>query len=343
VQWDKGQQLIVERNDAYYGPKPAFQKLTLLFLDEDGSLAAIQSGLADIAMTTPNLVRDIEGYSILRCQSVDNRGVSFPSTRAGTFNSEGLPVGNNVTSDIAIRKAIIYGIKRDQIVRDAINGYGTPAYSVCDFLPWWNTQTKITDGDVEGQKAALERAGWTDTNGDGIREKNGVRAAFELIYPAGDSVRQAIAYAFVQQVRPLGIEVTLQGGSWDDIGQKMYATPVVFGWGSHSPMEIYFLYSSKMATSGYDNITNTSNKAVDAYMEAALTALTTEEANENWKKAQWDGTTGFSNLGDATWCWIADIEHLYYVRADLDTGNQRIHPHGHGFPVISNIKEWKLK
>jgi peptide/nickel transport system substrate-binding protein len=108
-------------------------------------------------------------------------------------------------------------------------------------------------------------------------------------------------------------------------------------------MEMYFLYSGKMTPRNYNNITNTSNKSVDAYMEAALTSLTAEEANENWKKAQWDGKTGFSNLGDATWCWIADIEHLYYVRSDLDTGNQRIHPHGHGFPVISNIKEWKLK
>jgi peptide/nickel transport system substrate-binding protein len=343
VQWDKGQQLIVERNENYYSQKPAFKKLTLLFLDEDGSLAAVQSGLADIAMTTPSLIRDIDGYSILRCQSVDNRGINFPSTKAGTFNVDGLPVGNDVTSDIAIRKAIIWGINREKIVKDALNGYGTPAYSVCDFLPWWNPANKITDGDVVGQKAALEKAGWTDKNNDGVREKNGTRAAFELFYPASDSVRQAIAYAFAQQVRELGIEVTLHGGSWDDIYKVRYETPVVFGWGSHSPMEVYLLYSTKVATAGYNNITNSSNKTVDAYLEAALAALSTEEANENWKKAQWDGTTGFSNLGDARWCWITDIEHLYYVRADLDTGNQRIHPHGHGFPVISNIKEWKLK
>ncbi|WP_010254481.1 ABC transporter substrate-binding protein [Treponema primitia] len=342
VQWDKGQQLIAERNEEYYGTKPAFERLTLLFLDTDGAFAAVQSGAVDIAMTVPMLVRDIPGYSLLRAQSVDNRGVSFPSTKPGTFSADKFPVGNAVTSDIVIRKALIYGIDRTAIVRDALNGYGSIAYSVCDGLPWSNPDTKIIDSDLAGQKAALDAAGWRIA-GDGIRVKDGLRASFSLIYPAGDSVRQAVAMAFAQQARGLGIEVLPQGGSWDDIGQKMYSTPVVFGWGSHSPLETYNLYYGKHATTGYNNVTNILNPTVDRYMEAALSALSTEEANSNWKKAAWDGITGYANQGDATWCWIADIEHLYYVRDGLDTGNQRIHPHGHGFPVISNIKEWKLK
>ncbi|MDR0684387.1 MAG: ABC transporter substrate-binding protein [Spirochaetaceae bacterium] len=342
VQWDKGQQLIVERNENYYGTKPVFKRLTLLFLDDEGAFAAVQSGSVDIAMTVPMLVRDIKGYSLLRARTVDNRGVSLPSTKSGTFSADNLPVGNDVTSDTAIRKALIYGIDRTAIVRDALSGYGTPAYSVCDGLPWWSPETRIADNDVAGQKAALDAAGWR-LGGDGIRAKNGLRASFTLIYPAGDSVRQSITMAFAQQARALGIEVLPKGGSWDDIGLEMYRTPVMFGWGSHSPMETYDLYYGKLATTGYNNVTNIHNPTVDRYMDAALAARDAADANINWKKAAWDGTTGYSNQGDATWCWIANIEHLYYVRDGLDVGNQRIHPHGHGFPVVSNIKEWKLK
>jgi peptide/nickel transport system substrate-binding protein len=359
VQWDKGQQLIVERNDAYYGQRPAFDRLTLLFYDTDAAFAAVQSGQVDVAMTIPSLVRDIPGYSLARCISVDNRGISLPATRAGTYSADNLPVGNDVTSDIVIRKALIYGINRDAIILDAVNGYGRRADSACDNLPWWNPRTAIVDGDVEGQKAALEAAGWIASNAAGntdgaaagniagkaagIREKNGVRASFDLIYPASDGLRQAVALSFAQQARALGIEVKPLGGSWDDIGRRMYSTPVVFGWGAHNPMEIFDLYYGKYPTTGYANVTNMVNPQVDRYMEAALGALTMEDAMANWKLAQWDGATGLSNLGDATWCWIVDIDHLYYVRDNLDIGNQRIHPHGHGFPVISNIKEWKLK
>jgi peptide/nickel transport system substrate-binding protein len=123
----------------------------------------------------------------------------------------------------------------------------------------------------------------------------------------------------------------------------MYQTPVMFGWGSHSPMETYDLYYGSLATTGYSNVTNVHNAVVDRYMDAALSATNTEDANAAWRKAAWDGATGYANQGDATWCWIVNIEHLYFVRDGLDVGNQRIHPHGHGFPIISNVKEWKLK
>ncbi|MDR0684388.1 MAG: ABC transporter substrate-binding protein [Spirochaetaceae bacterium] len=342
VQWDKGQQLIVERNENYYGDKPVFKRLTLLFLDTDAAFVAVESGSVDIAMTAPMLVRDTKGYSLLRVKSVDNRGIAFPSTKPGTYSADNLPVGNAVTSDIAIRKALVYGVDRKGIARDAISGYGAPAYTVCDGLPWWNPQTRITDNDVSGQKAALDAAGW-QAAGDGIRVKNGVRASFTLNYPAGDSLRQAIALAFTQQARLLGIEVLPKGVSWDDLGLEMYNTPAVYGFGSHSPVETYNLYHSKTATTAFNNMTNVHNPTVDRYMDAAFASLDTEEANTNWKKAAWDGTTGYSNQGDASWCWIANIEHLYYVRDGLDVGIQRIHPHGEGYPVVSNIKEWKLK
>ncbi|MCL2766438.1 MAG: ABC transporter substrate-binding protein [Peptococcaceae bacterium] len=338
VQWDKGQQLIVELNEDYYGVKPVFTKLTLLFIGEDTALAAVKAGTVDVAMTAPSFVSDVPGYSLLRCASVDNRGMSMPVTKSGTFNSEGVPVGNDVTSDITIRRAVCYGIDRQKIVNDALISYGSPAYSVCDGLPWYNLDTKIEDGKIEEQKAILEADGWIDNGG--VREKNGLRASFELYYPASDSLRQAIALAISQQAREMGIEIKTIGGSWDDLRRMMYSQCILFGWGSYNPMEIYYLFYGKEAVTGYSNPTNAVNPVVDRYIDAALNSLTEESAYENWQKAQWDGNTGLSMLGDASWCWVINVDHLYYVREGLSLGNQRIHPHGHGYPVISNISEW---
>ena len=41
------------------------------------------------------------------------------------------------------------------------------------------------------------------------------------------------------------------------------------------------------------------------------------------------------------WAWLVNIDHLYLVKDGLDIGKQRIHPHGHGWPVTNNIEEWK--
>jgi peptide/nickel transport system substrate-binding protein len=86
-----------------------------------------------------------------------------------------------------------------------------------------------------------------------------------------------------------------------------------------------------------------SNPTVDDWMNKALKATREEDALEYWKKAQWDGKTGLSAQGDAPWAWLVNIDHLYLVKDSLDIGKQRIHPHGHGWPVTDNIEEWTWK
>lgn len=66
-----------------------------------------------------------------------------------------------------------------------------------------------------------------------------------------------------------------------------------------------------------------------------------EEAIRYWKLAQWDGKKGIN--ADYPYLWIVNIDHTYFVRDGLDIGEQRIHPHGHGAPVIANMNEWSMK
>ena len=76
-------------------------------------------------------------------------------------------------------------------------------------------------------------------------------------------------------------------------------------------------------------------------MESALKASTEEEALDYWKKAQWDGESGFSSRGDVVWSWLVNLKHVYLVSEKLDLGQNRIEPHGHGWPLTANVQEWK--
>ncbi|MBB3112810.1 peptide/nickel transport system substrate-binding protein [Paenibacillus phyllosphaerae] len=341
VQWDKGQQLIVERNANYYGEQPKFAKLTFLFLDEDAAFAAAKAGTVDVAYIPSAFSREeVAGMRLESLQSVDNRGIMFPYVPAGGTTKNGDPVGNDVTADLAIRQAINIGIDREALVEGILEGQGTPAYSVSDNTPWWNPDTVIADGDADKAKGILTGGGWKDEDGDGIVEKNGLKAQFTLIYPSGDVTRQSLAIASADMIKPLGIEVIVEGMSWDEIGKRMYATAVMFGWGSLDPLELYNVYASKYAGVDYYNPGYYSNAKVDAYMEQALAAASEDEANVYWKKAQWDGATGMSAAGDAPWAWLVNLNHLYLVNEKLDIGQQQIHPHGHGWPITSNIEQW---
>ncbi|KXH87109.1 ABC transporter substrate-binding protein [Sporosarcina sp. HYO08] len=342
VQWDKGQQLIVEANPNYYGKEPYFKKITFLFLSEDAGLAAAKAGTVDfVAVPAAFADTKVPGMTLKSVKTVDNRGIVFPYVPSGEQTEDGLPIGNDVTADPAIRQAINIALDRQALVDGVLGGYGSPAYTSVDGLPWWNPDTVIEDGDLEAARKLLEDAGWKDIDGDGILEKDNLKAEFSLYYTADDAVRQSLTIAVADMLKPLGISVKVEGASWDVIAQKMFSEPVLMGWGSHDPHEMYNIYGGANAGVDWYNTGYYKNETVDDYFAKALQARSEEEALEFWKKAQWDGTTGLSAKGDAPWAWLVNIDHLYFVKDGLDIGKQRIHVHGHGWPATDNIADWK--
>lgn len=342
VQWNKGEQIILEANEDYYGTVPSIKKVTLVFMDEDAAFAAAQAGQVDVALTSAtHAAQDIDGMRIEAVTTLDNRGFTLPTTAAeGKTSESGQSVGNDVTSNLSIRQAIAYSIDRAQLAQDALNGYGTPAYSENDGMPWNNPDVQI-ESDIKKAKQILADDGWGDSDGDGILERDGLKAAFTCIYPSGDSVRQAVAMAAAQQVREIGIEITVEGTSWDDISKRMFSDAVLMGWGSSNPYTSYLLYhSNNMLRDDYYNPEGFSNETVDSYLDAALYAATPEEAYENWKLAQWDGAAGTAMQGDCPWVWLVNVQHIYYVRDGLDIGDQQLHAHGASWMLVQNLREW---
>ena len=337
-QWDKGQQVILKANPDYYGEPVKMQRVVVVFMEEDASIAAAQAGQVDVAYTSATYYDVVPaGYELLACTSVDSRGVSLPCVPAGTTKSnDGVDYaqGNDVTCDVALRRALNYATDRNRLISNVLNGYGTPAFSVGDGLPW-SSEDMICETDAELARQILEDAGWVDS-GDGIRAKDGVRCAFDLYYTAGDSARQGIAMEWANQMREIGVEVNPKGGSWDELYLHQYECPVEWGWGSNAPIEMYELNYS----TGWGNFSSYDNATVDAYLDEALAQTHIEDSYDLWKKAQWDGEQGVAPQGAATWVWFTNIDHLYYVREGLQVAEQKPHPHGHGWSLANNVDQW---
>ena len=343
VEWKQGEQLILEANEDYYGTVPAIKKVTLMFMEEDAALAAAKSGQVDVAVTSATLAdTKIDGMSLRDISTMDNRGFTMPMSPAGSGKTEdGYPIGNDVTSDIAIRHALAYGMDREEIAKGALGGYADPCYSENDGAPWCNTEEVVVEYDLEKAKKILEDAGWTDSDGDGIREKNGVKASFTAVYPSGDSMRQAVGMSASEQAKKLGIEIKIKGESWDDITGDMFSNAVIMGWGDSNPYVSYSLFhSSGKLKTDYYNPEGMDNPAVDEHLEKAVTALTQEEAYKEFKLSQWDGTTGTAMHADCPWVWLVNAHHLYFVSDGLNIGDQQLHPHGANWPLVENLKEW---
>lgn len=337
-QWDKGQQVILEANPDYYGEAPKMKKVTILFMEEDAAYAAVMSGQADLAYTAASYSdQTLPGYELLAFETVDNRGFNLPAVLDEGKTMDGIPVGNDFTGDVQVRQAINLAIDRNEMIDNVLNGYGSPAYSVCDKMPWYNDAARVG---YDAAKAAdiLDKAGWL-TGSDGIREKDGVRASMTLMYPASDSVRQALAADTANQLKEVGIEVKTEGVGWDTAYDKAQAEPLMWGWGAHTPMELYNIYHT-MKESGLAEYSPYANETVDRYMDEALASSDLEQSYELWKKAQWDGNTGITQDGDIPWIWLVNIDHLYWARENLKVADQKLHPHGHGWSIVNNVDQW---
>ena len=338
-QWDKGQQIIFEANPDYYGETPKMKKVTVLFMEEDAALAAAMAGQVDVAHTAASYSgQQVDGYELLAVHTVDNRGFNLPVGEVE--ERDGITYGNVFTDDVNVRRAINLGIDRDEMIENVLNGYGTKAYSVCDKMPWYNEACEV-EYDPEEAVRLMEEAGWLEGE-DKIREKDGVRASFTLMFSNGDSVRQALAEDVANQLGELGIEVKTESVGWDVAYDRAQSEPLVWGWGAHTPMELYHIYHTDGNTEGTGKARYSpyANETVDKYMDEALAALSEEASYELWKKAQWDGTTGITQEGDIPWIWLCNIDHLYFVRDGLTVAEQKIHPHGHGWSIINNVDLW---
>lgn len=343
VQYDANQQIILEENPNYNGKTPEIKKVTLVAMESESAFSAAKSGDLDIVMVGAGYATEkISGMTAVKMETMDVRNISLPVNKEMTVTSpsgEKITVGNDVTGEKAVREALSVGINRREIIDHAFHGVGKPAINFTGNLIW-AYEEKYEDGQVEKAKAILEEAGWTDIDGDGIREKEARKCSFDVYAAGGDEERYNLAVALAENAKELGIEIQVKTTTWDEVVKLQNTEGVVWGWGQYSPTVLYSLFYSDLYLDGaYDNVVGYNNKVVDQKIEEALSANDEKEAVAAWKEVQKMADEDYPYL------YLVNIEHCYFVSDSLDLSleTQIPHPHGHGCPIVCNIKDWKWK
>lgn len=342
AQYDANQQIILQVNEEYRGETPDIEQVNIISMDQDTAFSNAVSGQMDVVMVSSTYINEaVDGMTLHKLETMDVRNISLPMSEPhNAKDSQGneYEVGNAVTCDPAVREALAIGIDRQSIIDNAFNGEGIPSVNFTDNLPWAN-DVNYDDKRVDEAIGILEKAGWELKEADGIREKDGQKCSFDIIAPGNDEDRYKLAAAVAEDAMKLGIELKVRNESWDVAVAEENKTPIVWGWGQYSPTVIHSLYKSDMFLEAqYANVSGYNNPEVDAKIDAAIAATSQEEANELWKEAQQIGEKEFPYL------FIVNIEHSYFVKDNLDISvkTQIPHPHGHGSPIICNLKDWTL-
>lgn len=342
VQYDTNQQIILEANKDSFAGAPKLDRVTLVYMDQEAAFAAAKSGQLDIVMVSPSYAKEtVDGMTLQSFETMDVRNVSMPMRPQAEFkDADGNTVvaGNNVTADKAVRQALSIGIDRQTIIDNAFNGVGVPAVNFTDNLLWASTNN-FTDNRLNEAKGILEDAGWT-VDADGYRSKDGQKCEFDVYAPGGDQDRYALAEALADNAKNLGIKINVKTASWDEVGTLKNTSGIVWGWGQYSPTVLKSLFeSTDYPPAGYDNVVGLNSATVDSQIKAALSANNQADAIANWKLAQDTANAEYPYL------YLVNIRHCYFVKDGLDISmaTQIPHPHGHGSPIINNMKDWSLK
>lgn len=114
-------------------------------------------------------------------------------------------------TDKAVRQALSMAIDRELLVEI---GYGEAGRATCNVLPAPEIYASTANDacltqDLEGAKALLDEAGWTDSNGNGIRDKDGVELSM-LFQTSTNAVRQDFQALIKQWWSEIGVETELR-------------------------------------------------------------------------------------------------------------------------------------
>jgi peptide/nickel transport system substrate-binding protein len=243
--------VTLEANPNYRDPaKPAFAKVTLKGGGDAlaAASAVMETGEFDYAWNTqinPEQQAQMEAGG--KGTFVNAFGTLVERIEINmTDPSADLPEGERSTikhphpilSDANVRKALSMAIDRQTLVDVGYGGAGRPT---CNLVPapafQASDNTECLTQDIEGAKALLEGAGWTDSDGDGIRDKDGKKLAL-LYQTTVNPVRQDFQALIKGWWNEIGVEVELKaidpsvffGGdaASPDTFQKFYADVQMF-------------------------------------------------------------------------------------------------------------------
>ncbi|MBI4790054.1 MAG: hypothetical protein HY782_23715 [Chloroflexi bacterium] len=226
-EWKRDQQIVLERNDNYWGPKPAFKQLVIRFIpDKATQIAEILAGRLDLTRAVP----------IDQIDTINKSGLAQTFTQKVlrvflmNFDADGA-TSPNPFQDKRVRQAANYAVNIDNIIKTLqVGGDRTPA-NLSPLHFGFDPSIPNYEYSPEKAKALLKEAGLPD--GFSVEMKS----ASEQLMPNVRLVEQAIQSELAKVGIKMSINVVNQA-PFNDMASKRQLGPMWHGsWGSYSAFD----------------------------------------------------------------------------------------------------------
>lgn len=316
-EFDVGREAVLVANKEYWKGVPKVDKLIFKYVPEASvRIAALLAGEVDV-------IDDVPSHEALRLERDPNIQVfHVPGLRPYQLN---FFLWREPFKDKRVRQAFNYAVSKEAIAKGLFLDFAKPADSPLAFDTFGHATIGVYEYNPEKAKELLAEAGWIDSDGDGILDKNGKPLEVTILTPHGWRAQDIqVVEAVAKQLSDVGIKVTI-----DKVERGAF-----FGYITCPPSEVkwdlaFFGFTPSNASGTYHlenlylsnpdpttspwawNMLQYSNEEVDSLIMEAKRTMDPDKRGELLAEAQriiWD---------DAPAIWLVVPEIISAARTDI--------------------------
>ena len=267
VKWNTGEEIILDRNEDYWGKKPYIKGIVFKIIsDPTVALQVLKREEIDLTGLTP----------IQWARQTSSQRFKKNFRKLSYFTPNYSYIGWNTRrpffSDKRVRRAMTHLVNRELILEKILYNLGeivtNPFYI---YSPEYDHSIKPYPYDPVEAKKLLDEAGWVDHDGDGIRDKDGVKFEFEFLIPSGSITAEQIATILEEELKRVGIRMRIRRLEWavfvKHLEERRFDA-VTLAWSMGVESDPYQVWHSSQAERG-SNFVGFKNDEADRIMEQA--------------------------------------------------------------------------
>lgn len=277
AQWRHGEYIKLTRNPtSVLGDARIQERVSRMIPDSSAQFLELMAGHIDLMSLDP-----IKYARVIPARPALKKKLNLYKQLGNGYLYLGFNLKRKPFDDIRVRQAINYAIDKQEIIDGVYLGLGENIAS--PYKPgtrWSNPNLKPYPYDAQKAKSLLQDAGFTDTDGDGIVERDGKPFQFEIITNQNKQ-REKSALLVQRRLQDIGIKVTIRSLEWasfiSNYIKKKDFSAVILGWSLGLDPDQYNIWHSSQQAPGQFNFVGYENSEVDALLEQGRTTLDPEK------------------------------------------------------------------
>ncbi len=255
VEWSAGEKIVLDSYHDYFEGRPYIDRLIYRIIPDTATMfLELKAGGVDWMGLSPIQYKRQTDNDFFKESFVKYKYLADGYTYLG-FNLK-----DPKFTDKRVRKAISYAIDKQEIVDIVLLGLGDIATGPYKPGTWqYNGKVERYDYNPEKAKKLLRDAGWVDTNGDGVLEKDGVPFTFTIVTNQGNELRAKTAELIQNKLKDVGIKVQIRIVEWAAFLSEFVETrnfeALILGWNITKDPDLYDVWhSSKIGPNELNHI-----------------------------------------------------------------------------------------